>query len=225
MLYTPCLLMIKIYKVFFLLVLVVFYSCSRKKNDVNSDIHTIPNKPTCKIIVDCNYSFAEAIAGSRAPDSVLRQLKLIYVHYYSIDGRIHAGQILTNKRIASTVQQIFDFMLHEKFPIAHAIPIVKYHWNDNISMQANNTYSFCYRNVSYSKHAIGMAIDINPYFNPVIWKKGYEYRLNKPIGAYYDVSRPGTFFASSSVVMMFEEYGMRWGHNFTRNYDNHHFEK
>jgi len=217
--------MLKIYKVLFLLFLVVFFSCSHDNKGVRSDVFKIGNKATRKIIVDCRYTFAEAIAGSRAPDSVLAELKLIDVNYYSTDGRIHIGQILTNKRIAGIIKQMFDFMLHEKFPIAHAIPIVKYHWNDNISMQANNTYSFCYRNVSYSKHAFGLAIDINPYFNPVIWKKGYEYRLNKPIGTHYDVSRPGTFFASSPVVMKFEEYGMRWGHSFTRNYDNHHFEK
>lgn len=201
------------------------FSCSPEQQKHPKPIKHQKKEPKTEIIVDCNYTFKEAIAGSKAPDSVLAELKLIKVLYVSTDGKMHSGQVLTNNKIAGIVQQMFQFMLHEKFPIAHAIPIVKYHWNDDLSMQANNTYSFCYRNVSYSKHARGLAIDINPCFNPVIWKKGYEYRTNKPIGAHYDPRVAGTFTASNPVVIKFEELGMRWGHNFTRNYDNHHFER
>jgi len=206
-------------------ILLFTISCSNEHKDVHKQEKLQKIDQKAKIIVDCNYTFEEATSGAKAPDSVLAELKLIKVLYYSTDGKIHAGQILTNRRIADIIQQMFEFMLHEKFPVARAIPIVKYHWNDNLSMLANNTYSFCYRNISYSKHARGLAIDINPYFNPVIWKKGYEYRRNKPIGAHYDPAIPGTFSSSNPVVIKFEEFGMRWGHSFTRNYDNHHFEK
>ncbi|MDP4240408.1 MAG: M15 family metallopeptidase [Bacteroidota bacterium] len=115
-------------------------------------------------------------------------------------------------------------MFHEKFPVAHAIPVVKYHWDDDASMQANNTYSFCYRDISFSKHARGMAIDINPYFNPVRWKKGYEGHLNKPSGAHFNASIPGTFYRLNPVVQEFKKLGFRWGHNFTMKFDDHHFE-
>jgi hypothetical protein len=208
-----------------LLTLFCVISCSYEQKKVRKPEPQKHKEPITSVIVDCNYSFEQAIEGSKAPDSVLTELKLINVRYYSIDGKVHAGQILTNKKIAGIISQMFEYMLLKKFPVAHAIPIVKYHWNDDLSMSDNNSYSFCYRNVSYSKHARGMAIDINPYFNPVIWKKGYEYRLNKPVGAHYDLTAPGTFTPSGELVAKFEELGMRWGHNFTRNYDNHHFER
>ena len=119
------------------------------------------------IIVDSHYTFDEAIAGSKAPKDIIMQLQLINIQYYSTDKRIHKGQLLTNKLIAHDLQQIFQFIFQRHFPIVKAIPIVNYNSDDNLSMQDNNTSSCCYRNTCYSKHASGMARDINPLFNPV----------------------------------------------------------
>ncbi|HEY6913102.1 MAG TPA: M15 family metallopeptidase [Paludibacter sp.] len=176
------------------------------------------------MIVDCNYTLEEAVAGSKAPKKILSQLQLINVQYYSTDGKIHQGQILTNRKMVNRLEVMFQFMKQVKFPVVHAIPVVKYNWNDDLSMQANNTYSFCYRNPSYSKHARGMAIDINPYFNPLRWKEGYTYRQNKPVGASYNPSVSGTFYDSNPVVLEFRKNGLRWGRTFSRKYDDHHFE-
>ncbi|HEY5590024.1 MAG TPA: M15 family metallopeptidase [Paludibacter sp.] len=208
-----------------LIFFITFFSCSPDKKNSNSAEPTKIDKTNNTVIVDCHYTFEEAIAGSKAPKVVIQQLQLINVHYYSTDGKIHVGQILTNREIAEDLLHLFDFMLQVRFPIAKAIPIIKYNWNDNLSMQDNNTYSFCYRNTSYSKHAYGMAIDINPYFNPIHWKNGFQYRQDKPLGAVYNQKRPGTFYQSHPVVLEFKKYGLRWGHNFSRNYDDHHFEK
>lgn len=202
-----------------------FFSCSNKKENPIDKVNSSNSTPKEKLIIDSHYTFNEAIAGSKAPKEVLEQLQMVNVKYYSTDGKLHQGQLLTNKKIAHDLIKLFEFILQSHFPIAHAIPIVKFNWNDNFSMQSNNTYSFCYRNTSYSKHAYGLAIDINPFFNPVRWKKGYEYRINKPIGAIYNPSVPGTFHLSHPVVLNFKKYGFRWGHSFTRNYDDHHFEK
>ena len=208
------------------LVFLIVISCSHeRKNDLGKVKHRYQKKEHKEeIIVDCNYTYDEAIENSKAPDSVLSELKLINVRYYSVDGKIHAGQILTNERAVEKIQQLFEILLDEKFPVAHAVPVVKYNWNDDLSMQDNNTYSFCYRNIGYSRHARGMAIDINPYFNPVRWKKGYTFRQNKPVGATYDTSVPGTFVESSPVVIKFEKLGFRWGHTFSMKFDDHHFE-
>ncbi|MEI8086373.1 MAG: M15 family metallopeptidase [Paludibacter sp.] len=203
--------------------LFILQSCVPDKKEDKHIKATVKFKSA--IIVDSHYTFNEAIAGINVPKEILNQLQLINVRYYSLDGKIHQGQILTNKMIAQDLIQLFEFILYNHFPIAHAIPIVKYHQNDDLSMQANNTYSFCYRNTSYSKHATGMAIDINPFFNPVRWKAGYENRIDKPIGAVNNPKIAGTFYVLHPVVLKFKEFGFRWGHNFTRNFDDHHFEK
>ena len=152
-------------------------------------------------------------------------VQLIDVLYYSTDGKLHKGQILTNKKLVDDLKTIFNEMLDEKFVVAHVIPVAKYNWDDNLSMQDNNTYSFCYRNADFSKHATGMAIDINPYFNPVCWKDGYENRINKPVGAKKDTTVNGTFYSSHPVIKEFRRLGFFWGHNFKAKYDDHHFEK
>lgn len=177
------------------------------------------------IIVDCNYSFEEAVKGTKAPDSVISQLDLITVKYYSMDGKIHQGQLLTNKKISAELRDVFEYMLKIKFPVKRVIPIVKYNWNDDLSMQDNNTYSFCYRNVSFSKHAKGLAVDINPFQNPVRWRSDYSFRKDKPEGATYNPDAPGTFYPENQVVLKFKELGFRWGRTFRRNNDDHHFEK
>jgi len=206
-----------------IIVSVLLFSCTYQKRESNiSKQKTRTNKQS--IIVDCNYTFEEAIKGTNAPKEIIDQLKLINVQYYSTDSKVHQGQILTNNKIADKIVVLFKFILQERFPVAHAIPVVKYNWDDDLSMQANNTYSFCYRDVSFSKHAYGMAIDINPYFNPVRWKTGFENHLNKPVGARYDPRKPGTFYSQQPVVLEFERLGFHWGHHFKVKFDDHHFD-
>lgn len=208
---------------FLLLFLVLFFlfSCSKNKKE-NENFNTSLKD---SVIVDCNYTFDEAIKGTKAPTNIIDQLELITVHYYSMDGKIHQGQLLTNKLIASDLRQIFKEILQYRFPVAKVIPVVKYNWNDEASMNDNNSYSFCYRNAEYSKHALGLAIDINPMQNPNRWKTEFSYRKDKPEGAVYNPINPGTFSQNHRIVLLFRDKGFLWGRYYKRNNDDHHFEK
>lgn len=212
------------------LMLFVLFSCTQRQNrqSATSDsvesivsAEILPKEDT--IIVDCNYTFSEAIAGTKASKEIIDQLSLFDVTYLSVDGKIHRGQILTNKKIADDIKYMFDFMQTNGFVVERVVPIVKYEWNDSLSMNDNNTYSFCYRNVSYSKHARGMAIDVNPRFNPLRWKT--TNRPNQPDGAVLDTTINGTLYPEHVVVKEFRKRGFRWGHTFSKYYDDHHFEK
>jgi len=202
----------------------LLFSCS-KSDQVKNNFQQKSRISTDTIIIDCNYTFEQAISGTNAPKYIIDQLELITVHYYAMDGRLHRGQILTNKLIANDLRVIFRDILQSKFPIAKVIPVVKYEWNDEASMNDNNTYSFCYRNADYSKHAYGLAIDINPMQNPNRWKPEFAFRKNKPEGAVYDSVAPGTFVPNHPIVLLFADKGFLWGRHFKRNYDDHHFEK
>lgn len=208
--------------------ILILYSCHHTPDKVPEQKHaTITAERADKdtVIVDCHYTYQQAVSGTNAPKAITDQLELFDVQYYSVDNKIHKGQILSNKAIAGELKAIFAYMLKNKFVVEHAIPVVKYWWQDDLSMQDNNTYSFCYRNQQFSKHATGMAIDINPFFNPVRWKEGYEYRHDRPEEAHRDSSVNGTFYASHPVVQEFKRLGFFWGHNFKMKYDDHHFEK
>ena len=208
-----------------LLTLSLFYAChpkQSKEGDMVIEENNILEEPDTTII-DSRYTFDEAIEGSNAPQKVIDELDLISVIYLSTDNKLHQGQILTNKRLAPDIKEIFQFMLEQNFVIERAIPIVAYDWSDSLSMADNNTYSFCYRNITYSNHAKGLAIDINPRFNPLRWKT--KDLPNKPIGAVLDTTVNGTLHPEHVVVKEFRKRSFRWGHTFTKYWDDHHFER
>ena len=186
----------------------------------------ITKEPENEIIVVSSYTFEEAIAGTRAPQEIIDQLELFDVVYLSTDGRLHQGQIISNRAIAQHIREIFEFMLEHGFVIERAIPIVRYNWCDTISMDMNNSHSFNYRLIAgtnqLSLHATGMAVDINPRFNPVRWPNNS--RPNQPEGAVHDRSVNGTLYPGHPVVEEFRRRGFHWGHWFRRFYDDHHFE-
>lgn len=211
---------------FFVFALIIF-SCGNKAKEQTAiapevvKMHEEMAEDT--IIIDSRLTFEEAVAGTKAPQAIIEQLELMEVEYLSTDGKIHRGQILTNKKLVDDLRAMFHFMLEQGFVVEKAIPIVKYNWNDSLSMDDNNTSSFCYRDISYSKHAQGMAIDINPRFNPLRWK--LVNRPNRPEGAVLDTTVNGTFYPNHPVVKEFRRRGFRWGHSFTKYFDDHHFEK
>jgi hypothetical protein len=181
-------------------------------------------------IVDSNITLIEALK-KYAPDEFKRNQKLIKVLYYSFDGKIHQGQLVIDQRLISDIQEIFQVVLENKFPIGSVIPIssVKFfkagEWNeDDQSMMANNTSAFNYRRAAgskkLSKHAYGFAIDINPVQNPYI--RG---AIVLPPNAVYDESVAGTLGRNSPIVKCFIRLGWTWGGNWKSLKDYQHFEK
>jgi peptidoglycan L-alanyl-D-glutamate endopeptidase CwlK len=177
------------------------------------------------VIVDSGMDFSGAIAGTAAPREVLETLCLIDVHYLGFDGRRHRGQLVIHRDLATDVWEIFALMESLKFPVAGAVPIVRFGWSDEASMAANNTSAFNYRVVAgtdrFSRHATGRAVDINPRLNPAIYADG---RI-APAGGLYRPGALGTFTGEHSAVRAFLERGWRWGGRFTHVRDYHHFEK
>lgn len=177
------------------------------------------------IIIDSNMSFRESIKGTKAPKKIIDELVLLDVMYYSMDDKLHRGQILISKQVEAEIKHIFEIALNEKFPIKKCVPIVQYNWSDYASMADNNTSSFNYRKVSgsnnLSRHSYGLAIDINPMNNPVVYKN------NKisPKGAKYNVNVAGTLSKNSNITKELKKYGWKWGGDFNSFKDYHHFQK
>jgi hypothetical protein len=188
---------------------------SRQQDDIQTDI---------KIIIDCRYTFEEAISGIEIPSSIISELRLVEVEYYSFDDKLHRGQVVVNKKVEKDIIIIFSLIKELKFPIAKVIPAVKYNWDDEASMNDNNTVAFNYRKVKGSKvlsaHSYGMAIDINPIQNPQI--KG---KVIQPPNAKYDSKVKGTILRDSEVVKEFIKRGWQWGGRWKSSKDYQHFEK
>jgi len=183
------------------------------------------------IKVDSELSFADAVTknlpkvnGKECPPETLENLTLLEVYYYSFDKKIHKGQIVIHKKLASDIEEVFALAYKKKFPMASVIPISQFDWKDEKSMQKNNTSCFCYRNIGGTKklsnHAKGFAIDINPKLNPHVKKDGSK----SPSGSEYDPKKEGTLTADHFIVKKFKELGWKWGEEFD-NPDYQHFEK
>jgi hypothetical protein len=178
-----------------------------------------------QIIVDSNLSLMEATEGIDAPADVLGSLILLNVDYISKDKKIHRGQIVVNKTLASDVTEFFQILIKEGFIVEKVIPIVKYNWDDNRSMQDNNSSGFNWRRVEgqkkLSKHSYGNAIDINPFWNPVYYSNGKI----SPNGATRDIKINGVFLSESKGVLFLKSKGWKWGGDWTSLKDWHHFQK
>jgi peptidoglycan L-alanyl-D-glutamate endopeptidase CwlK len=176
-------------------------------------------------VIDSDMTFEEAIKGTKAPKEIIDSLTLIDVFYYSFDNKLHKGQLVINKELASEVTEIFEMMRATKFPIEKVIPISAYNWSDEASMEANNTSSFNYRTIAgtnrLSLHARGRAIDINPRLNPVVYEDGKIV----PKNGKYDPKELGTFHPTHPIVLELKKLGWRWGGDFKSYKDYHHFDK
>jgi len=175
-------------------------------------------------VIDSDIDFNEAVAGQNIPQSVLENLRLVNVYYYGFDDKLHKGQLVVHKDIVLDMIEIFEIIRESRFPIGKVIPISKYGWSDEKSMQDNNTSAFNYRFISGSRvisnHAAGLAIDINPSLNPYI-KNGNSL----PENCIYDTTKAGTILSDSELVKEFKRRGWQWGGDWKSLKDYQHFEK
>jgi peptidoglycan L-alanyl-D-glutamate endopeptidase CwlK len=183
-------------------------------------------------IIDSRMTEKEAFEGldSKCPADIRKRQKVVQVKYYSADGKVHQGQLVIDRDLVKDIKKVFALALKERFPVYSVIPISdkrfrkNARWDDELSMEANNTSAFNYREITgggrLSNHAYGRAIDINPFQNPYI-KVG----LVLPHGARYDPSIAGTFTSDHPIVRAFLQLGWVWGGNWTSPKDYQHFEK
>ncbi|HEY4489220.1 MAG TPA: M15 family metallopeptidase [Candidatus Paceibacterota bacterium] len=178
-------------------------------------------------MTDTNHykSLEEVLTSIKVPKQIRDSLAFIDLLYISFDGTEQTGQLVVHKDLVADIKAIFKKLHERKFPIHKMVPIVAYGWDDEASMQDNNTSAFNYRRTIatniLSNHSFGRAIDINPRQNPFFAQDGNVY----PLGAVYDPAIPGTVTKDSNVVRIFKEYGWEWLGEREQNPDYQHFQK
>ncbi len=101
----------------------------------------------------------------------IEDLRYVSVSYWGFDGGVHQGCLVVHDKVAEEVVDIFQEIFHEGFPIEKMLLVDMYEGIDERSAQDNNSYAFCSRSITgienhFSKHSYGLAIDINPLYNP-----------------------------------------------------------
>lgn len=160
--------------------------------------------------------------------SDLRYLRLLY---RDIKGQARMGEMVVNKAIAADAVNIFRELFLMGYPIECMQLIDDYDANDERSMTANNTSAFCFRAVAGSKrlsaHARGMAIDVNPLYNPCVRHRRDGSLWVQPASGkkYANREHKTNYMISDAVVALFRKYGFRWGGAWRSVKDYQHFEK
>src|SRR6266404_1174032 len=126
-------------------------------------------------IIDSRITKSEAFDGldPKCPKEIRERQRVVKLKYYSADGKIHQGQLVIDACLKDDIKKVFALALKEHFPIYSVIPISDRRfrkdgrWDDELSMEANNTSAFNYREITgggrLSNHAYGRAVDINPF--------------------------------------------------------------
>ena len=162
--------------------------------------------------------------------SDLRHVRVLHV---DAQGKVHGGELVCNKAIAQDLVEIFRQLYQARYPIEKIRLIDDYDADDEQSMSDNNTSSFCYRTVSgtkkLSKHALGMAVDINTRYNPWVRTGTDGRQLVSPSNGlpYADRRKqyPYKIVKGDLLYRLFIQHGFRWGGNWRTMKDYQHFEK
>ena len=165
----------------------------------------------------------------------LSDLSYVGVLYNDFEGNVAQGELICNNSIALDIVEIFEELYRSGYQFERIKLIDEYGGDDTLSMENNNTSCFNYRIVDgsghLSKHAYGLAIDINPFYNPyVVFNKdgsGETYISPKGSEVYADRSKdfPYKIDENDLCYKLFIEHGFTWGGNWNSSKDYQHFQK
>ena len=161
------------------------------------------------------------------------RLDTLQVQHIDFSGHTQTGVIICNHTISRDLIEIFAELYRRKYPIERMHPMSEYGNDDERSMQANNTSCYCYRTVEgttkLSKHAQGLAVDVNPLYNPCVRRRKDGTLLIQPTTGkpYVDRSRQFKYKITRQDLcyQLFTQRGFRWGGSWKTIKDYQHFEK
>ena len=160
-------------------------------------------------------------------------LRYLRLSHYDAEKRQHVGEMVCNKAIADDLLDIFRELYRQQYPIQRIRLIDDYDASDERSMRDNNSSCFCYRRISgttkLSKHAQGMAVDINTLYNPYVRTGKNGRRIVEPATATKYVDRRKSFpykiVKGDLLHRLFLQHGFKWGGSWRTMKDWQHFEK
>jgi hypothetical protein len=154
-------------------------------------------------------------------------LAWVRLTYRGFDRARHSGEMLVNGSAAPDLVQVFRRLYRADFPI-ESMGIARLTDLDAPPTgDGNGTGSFACRPIrggtEFSQHAYGLAIDVNPFQNPLERRDGLV--VPELASAYTDRSwrRPGMIVEGDVVTEAFAAIGWTWGATFSAPKDTMHF--
>ncbi len=166
--------------------------------------------------------------GCTLPLSQLRYLKVLHIN---AEGEVLIGELICNVEIAGDLIAIFRELYDKKYPIERMVLVDEYEADDNLSMASNNSSGFNYRYIAgttrLSNHSYGMAVDINPLYNPYVRSVNGREVIEPEGSAKYadrEVEHPYMVKRGDACHEAFTSRGFTWGGAWRSVKDYQHFE-
>jgi hypothetical protein len=183
-------------------------------------------------IEEISDSTLNRMTGNSYPEGCevsIRDLRYLIIPHYDGKGAVRIGELVCHQDVADEFMYLFKELFRNKFPIERMELIDNFGGDDIRSMESNNTSAFNYRVISgkdkLSKHAFGMAIDINPLYNPCV----RDENVNPESGEYYanrNRLNKYTLIKGDLVYkILHDKFGFSWGGDFEKCKDYQHYEK
>ena len=158
----------------------------------------------------------------------IRDLRLLTLDYWGFGGHVRQGHLIVHEGQALRIKRVFRKLFDRGFRIRRMVLIDTYDGSDRRSMEANNTSAFNCRYVAgtttWSQHAYGRAIDINPIRNPYVDGSYVSPTAGAP---YADRTRHamGMIHSADKVVRAFADANWKWGGYWSSPKDYMHFSR
>lgn len=160
-------------------------------------------------------------------------LRYVHILHINFNNEIMEGELICHRDVAQDMVEIFYELYVQNYQIEKVRLIDEYGADDKLSMIDNNTSCFNYRTVegtnSISKHGLGVAIDINPFYNPYVTKNNDGTDYISPPGSESFVDRNKDFAHKITeddlCYQLFTEHGFLWGGHWKYTKDYQHFYK
>jgi len=155
-------------------------------------------------------------------------LRAVRFPHFRPDGTRTRGVLVVHRDVVGDVTALVRAAHGTRFPLTQARPVDDFGGDDDASMAADNTSAFNCRTVAgsttWSQHAYGRAVDVNPVRNPYV--RGD--RVEPPGGrAWTDRAnvRPGMLVEGSAVVVTADRLGWGWGGRWSSGADHQHLSR
>lgn len=158
----------------------------------------------------------------------LADLRYLTLSFRGFDGAAHTGELVVNTAVAEDVVEVFRQLFVENFPLEQMRLPTTADLEAPATGDGNNSAGYVCRaargQARFSEHAYGLAVDLNPFQNPMV--KG-DLVLPELAGAYVprDPGRPGLHHPDGPAVRAFAAVGWTWGGTWRSSKDYMHFSK
>ena len=141
-------------------------------------------------------------------------LRYLTMSFWGFDNRAHTGEMIVNATVATAVTKVFGELYARHVPIEEMQVTTLAELTASPTGDGNNTSAFVCRPIrshtTWSAHAYGLAVDLNPFCNPYI---NGNLVLPELASAYRNRAhhRPGMVVPGDPTVHAFAAIGWSWG--------------